>query len=111
MNKTNEELDEWTDNDLDEEDIEWKLLTIYYYCLTLTIRYSKAALQKLSNLYYNCLYKLFKFQLNNMEFKWINDFLKKYNLLSFQHRVFYRLSIFSFNCKNNIKLLILLKQT
>jgi hypothetical protein len=36
-----------------------------------------------------------------MEFKWINDFLKKYNLFSFQHRVFYRLSIFSFNCKNN----------
>jgi hypothetical protein len=36
-----------------------------------------------------------------MEFKWINDFLKKYNLFSFQHRVFYRLSIFTFNCKNN----------
>ena len=36
-----------------------------------------------------------------MEFKWINDFQKKYNLFSFQHRVFYRLSIFSFNCENN----------
>ena len=77
------------------------LLPYFDYCLTLTIYYSKTALQKLSNLYYNCLYKLFKFQLNNMEFKWINDFLKKYNLFSFQHRVFYRLSIFSFNCKNN----------
>ncbi len=31
--------------------------------------------------------------------KWFSK--KKYYLFSFQHRIIYRLSIFSFNCKNN----------
>jgi hypothetical protein len=79
-----------------------KFLRLYFdFCLTFTIYYSKTALQKLSNLCYNYLYKLFKFQLNNMEFKWIIDFLKIYKMFSFQHRIFYGLSIFSSNCKNN----------
>jgi hypothetical protein len=86
------------------------LLTYFDYCLTLTISYRKTALQKLSNLYYNCLNKLFKFQLNNMEFKWINDFLKKYNLFSFNSEYFidYR---YSHLIVRIIKLLIFLKQT
>ena len=81
------------------------LIPYFDYCLTLTIYYSKTALQKLSNLYYNCLYKLFKFQLNNMEINWVNSFLKRYNLFSLQHRVFYRLSIFSYNCKNKSRII------
>jgi hypothetical protein len=81
------------------------LLPNFDYCLTLTIYYSKTAIQKLSNLYYNCLYKLFKFQLNNMEINWVNSFLKRYNLFSLQHRVFYRFSIFSYNCKNNWRII------
>ena len=81
------------------------LLPYFDYCLTLTIYYSKTALQKLSNLYYNCFYKLFKFQLNNMEINWVNSFLKRYNLFSLQHRVFYRLSIFSYNCKNKSRII------
>ena len=78
------------------------LLPYFDYCLTLTIYYSKEAIQKLCNLYYNCLFKLFKLQLNNMDTNWINNYLKRYNLFSFQHRVFYRLSIFTFNNKKLI---------
>ena len=78
------------------------ILPYFDYCLTLSIYYSKEALQKLSNLYYNYLFKLFKFQLNNMEAVSINNFLKRFNLFSFQHRIFYRISMFSINSKKLI---------
>ena len=75
------------------------VLPYFDYCLSLIIYYSKEALQKLCNLYYNILYKLFKLQLMNMEINSVNDYLKRYNLFSFQHRIFYRLSMFSFSSK------------
>ena len=34
-----------------------------------------------------------------MELNWVNQHLKRFNLFSFQHRLFYRLSLFSFNTK------------
>ena len=74
------------------------LLPYFDYFLTLTIYYSKTALQKLSNLYYNCLYKLFKFHFNNMEIKWVNDFLKRYIYLISKYKL-YNLILFLFlNC-------------
>ena len=75
------------------------LLPYFDYCLSLAIYFSKTALQKLCNLYYNCLYKFFKFNLNNVEGNWANDFLKRFGLFSFQHCLFYRLSMFVFKCR------------
>ena len=73
------------------------LLPYFNYCLSLAINLSKTALQKLCNLYYNCLYKFIN--LNNIEANWANDFLKCYGLFSFQHRLFYHLSMFAFKCR------------
>ena len=81
------------------------ILPYFDYCLSLAIYFSKAALQKLCNLYYTCLFKFFKINLNNVEANWANDFLKRYNLFSFQHRLFYRLSIFGFKCRKLVNLL------
>ena len=50
-------------------------------------------------LYYTCLFKFIKINLNNVEANRANDFLKRYNLFSYQHCVFYRLSIFGFECR------------
>ena len=75
------------------------ILPYFDYCLSLAIYYSKVALQRLCNLYYKVLTKLFKFRLDNMELDWVNEHLKRFNLFSFQHRLFYRLSLFSFNSK------------
>ena len=82
------------------------ILPYFDYCLSLAIYYSKDALQKLCNLYYKVLIKLFKFQIDNMEVDWLNAYLKRFNLFSFQHRLFYRLSLFSFTSKikNNLRL-------
>ena len=61
------------------------------YCSTLCTYYSKYALQKLCNCYYACTYKLFKFKFCGLNDNETNDFLKEYNLLSFQHRLLFRL--------------------
>ena len=34
-----------------------------------------------------------------MELDWVNEHLKRFNLFSIQHRLFYRLSLFSYNSK------------
>ena len=51
-------------------------------------------MQSLQNCYYFCIYKLFKFNFKNFGFKEINDFLRKFNIFSFEYRIFYRLSLF-----------------
>ena len=71
------------------------------YCLSISIYFSKQALQKLSNCYYLCLLKLFKFDFKDWDCCKVNDFLKNYNLFAFQHRCFFRLSLFSFKIVNN----------
>ena len=75
------------------------LLPYFDYCLSLAIYYIKNAFQKLCYLYYKVLTKLFKFQLDNIELDWVNEYLKRFNLFSFQHRLVYRLSLFLFNSK------------
>ena len=70
------------------------LLPHFDYCISLSIYFSKRAIQKLSNCYYMCLNKLFKFNLTNMTVNTINDYLKQYNLFSLQHRIVLRISTF-----------------
>ncbi len=79
-------------------------LPYFNFCISLVISYIKTAIQKLCILYYNLLHKLFKFQLNEREVNWVNDFWKRFNLLSFQHRIFYRLSIFTYISKSKFEL-------
>lgn len=70
------------------------ILPIFDYCLSLIIYMPKIIIQKLCNIYYTCLFKLFKFNFVHMNISTINDYLFKYNLFSFQHRVVYRLLLF-----------------
>ena len=43
--------------------------------------------------------------LENIFTFFLNDFLKKFNLFSFQHRLFYRLSLFAFKRKKIVNML------
>ena len=77
------------------------ILPHFDYCSSLFIYFPKYLIQKLNNLYYGCLSKLFRFKFFNCTNNTINDFLAKYNLFSFVHRFFYRFNIFVFNLINN----------
>ena len=76
------------------------ILPHFDYCLSLVIYMPKTALQRISNCYYVCLSKLFNFNFVNLELYQINSFLKAYNLLPFQYRLYYKLAMFGF-CVNN----------
>ena len=65
------------------------------YCLTLSVYYSNTVLQRLSNAYYACLNLLFKFNFTGQSPNDINNFLEKYILYAFPHRVLYRLFNFA----------------
>jgi len=58
--------------------------------------FPKATLQKMWTCYYATLFKLFKFDFTDFDANTINDFLKNYGLFAFQHRVFVRLSLFTY---------------
>ena len=77
------------------------LLPYFDFGLSLIFYFSKVAVTKLARIYYSCLYKLFKFKFSNFSPIYINKFLSSYNLFSFEHRIIYKLSIFSFNLNNN----------
>jgi hypothetical protein len=70
------------------------ILPYFDYCCSLFIYFPKVMLQKLSNLYYMCLFKLFKFNFDTDVIQ-ANDFLMRYGLFSYQHRLFVRFSTFS----------------
>ena len=76
------------------------LLPYFDFGLSLIFYFSKVAINKLACMYYSCLYKLFKFKLSTFSTININKFLSGYKLFSFEHRILYKLSIFSFNIKN-----------
>lgn len=76
------------------------LLPYFDFGLSLIFYFSKVAISKLARIYYSCLFKLFKFNFSNFSVIQINKFLFSYNLFSFEHRILYKLSIFSFNIKN-----------
>ena len=63
------------------------------YCLSLTIYFPKSSIQTLSNCFYYCLYKLFKFKAT-CDPSETNNNLEKLSLFSFQHHII--LKLFSF---------------
>ena len=89
------------------------VLPYFDYCLSLIIYFPGSALQSLSNCFYCCLYRLFKFKPDEIiyressadeEEKVMNDFynkLQSYNLFTFQTRVFSKLITFSHSIKTN----------
>jgi hypothetical protein len=78
------------------------ILPYFDYCSTLLTYFNKSTIQKLCNKYYLSLYLLFKFDISLFkDFNDINSFLlDKFGIPAFQHRVFSRLSIFSFKILN-----------
>ena len=72
------------------------ILPCFDYCLSLVIYFPKYTIQKLANSYYMCLFKLFNFNFNNKDCTYINNFLKRYKLFSFEHRILLRISMFIF---------------
>ena len=65
--------------------------------MSIYIYFPKNTIQKIANCYNSCLFKLFKFkaQICTSEcFNTFNNFLEKYNLFNFQHRLFHRLLLF-----------------
>jgi hypothetical protein len=75
------------------------ILPYFDYCSSIFIFFPKLILQKLSNLYFLCLFKLFKFNFVN-DWAAANEFLQKYGLQSFIHRIFVRFSSFSWRLFN-----------
>ena len=78
------------------------ILPYFDYCISLFIYFNKQSLQKLCNKYYLCLFKLFNIEFSSFSsIDEINNFLhRKFNIFSFQHRIFKRISIFSFKLIN-----------
>ena len=92
------------------------MLPYFDYCLSLIIYFPKETIQKLSNCFNNCLYKLFKdlflFKLvttdddsNNDSYNdSLNDYnlkLEDYGLFSFQHRILNKVLLFAYKIINN----------
>ena len=77
------------------------ILPIFDYCSTLVIYFSKHVIQKLTNSYNNCIFKLintkktctFSVKSSN-DFNLWNNHLPFYNLTSFQHRTILRLQTY-----------------
>ena len=80
------------------------ILPYFDFGLSLMIYFSKAAIDKLSKKYYFCLYHLFKYSPQDKEVKYINKYLRLFNILSFQHHLSAKLSFFAFKIKyaNNL---------
>ncbi len=73
------------------------ILPIFDYFISLCIYYPKYLIQKLSNLYCLCKYKLFKINFVNMDNSQVNNILKSKNIMSFVTRFFVRFSYFIHN--------------
>ena len=78
------------------------ILPYFDYCLSLSVYFSRATLQKLCTCYYASLFRLFKFDFTNFDGTGINEFLKKYGLFAFKQRVVMRLSFFTFKVINGM---------
>jgi hypothetical protein len=78
------------------------ILPYFDYCATLYIYFPKIILQKINNLFYFCLFKLFGSLFNfDSDVADANLKLEKFNLNSFQHRLFVRFSTFSWRIVNS----------
>jgi len=81
------------------------LLPYFDYCSSLAIYYVKTANQRMCNCYNYCLFKLFKFKnesKSNEELNNYNNFLEKYGLSTFEHRLLMKFSVFIHRIVNNI---------
>ena len=76
------------------------ILPYFDYCLSLCIYFPNYIIQRLCNSYYLCLFKLFGFSFIDKSETFINTFLKKFNLFSFEYRIFLRLCYFSHKILN-----------
>ena len=87
------------------------VMPYFDYCLSILIYFPKIAIQKLSNCFNNCIYKLFKFKIDvidnqtalNDQLNNFNNELQKYGLFSFQHRLLNKLLTIIHNIKNSVK--------
>jgi len=87
------------------------ILPHFDYCISLTMYFNKYLIQKLSNLYCLCLYKLLKIRLLNLTNTQVNARLKDLNIMSYTSRIFLRTSFFSFkSLKNDLSPLNLKQQ-
>ena len=77
------------------------VLPYFDYCLSLTIYFSKGAIQKLSNCFYLCLLRLFNFKALPSDITGLNNFLEKYGLFSLTHRIICKLFNFSYKIANS----------
>ena len=77
------------------------ILPSFDFGLSLAIYFSKSALSKLCRAYYNSIYLLLNLKFVNHSSSDINSSLSEYKLMSFQHRITYKLSTFAFNKINN----------
>jgi hypothetical protein len=72
------------------------ILPCFDYCSSLVIYFTKTLIQKISNIYYFCLYKLFGFKFNtDSSISEVFDFLQKFNLIPIQYRLLLRTTILS----------------
>jgi hypothetical protein len=85
------------------------IMPYFNYCLTLSIYFAKTSLQSLSNCYYLCLYKLFKFKAVD-DLNLTNNNLEIYKLHSFQHHIIIQLFSFIHKIVNNPDAPIILKE-
>jgi hypothetical protein len=90
------------------------ILPYFDYCSSLSAYYTKTLVQKFCNMFYFCLYKLFSIKFDsNIQLSYVFDYLRKYNILPIQYRLFMRISsvvhkvyhfnqpIHLYNCINN----------
>ena len=86
------------------------ILPSFDYCLSLVIYFSKTALQKLAHSYYKFLFILLKLRFDSESSEEINTILSKYKLMSFHHRILFKLASFSFKIKYNSNSPVILKE-
>jgi len=67
------------------------ILPLFDYCLSLIIYFPKYSIQKLQHYYYTCLFKLFGLCFTNYTNEETEISLKKFGLISFEYRVFFKL--------------------
>jgi hypothetical protein len=67
------------------------ILPLFDYCSTLCIYWNKQTIQKLARIYHYSIYRLIKFDAKMDSVLEFNNFLKKYGLQTFQHRITVRL--------------------
>ena len=79
------------------------ILPYFDYCSSIFIYFTKSAIQKLSNTYNLCLFKLFKFKWDvkvSNDYNELNSNLEQVNLANFQHRILKNLILFSYKMVN-----------